>query len=54
MEFTEFFGRKLWYLIRLYNTAQNSSDNIPSYRPDNHYRSHVYCLVKGTEQQHLQ
>ena len=26
----------------LHNTAQNSSDNLSSYPPDNHHRSDVY------------
>jgi len=29
---------------RIHNTAQNSSDNLPSYRPDNH---HCSCLYKS-------
>ena len=34
--------------IVLHNTAQNSSDNIPSYRPDNHHNSDVlYWMREG-------
>jgi len=29
----------------VHNTAQNSSDNLPSYPPDNHYTSD-YCPLE--------
>ena len=37
----------LWSTV-VHNTAQNSSDNFPSYPPDNHHCSdHVYCRGGG-------
>jgi len=35
------------YNILLHNTAQNSSDDFPSYPPDNHHSSDVIEWMEG-------
>ena len=33
--------------VVVHNTAQNSSDNLPSYSPDNHHCSDAVCWRRG-------
>jgi len=39
----------LLYTTFVHNTAQNSSDNLPSYPPDNHHCSDAVTTVRITD-----